>query len=366
MTETGEAAGPVSRRRLALVGAALTLSWLAFAWPAWRSATARDPLSDFFTDHLRYRYCAALTVASPLRALTTPLATLYAEDRRAHRELLWEAEPCHQPGVVFLAVHAPLQWLLDAELISEVRATGLYVLLLLAAMHLAVGRLLVTRLWWAGLAVYPFLLRCALNGLQEPIPFALALFGAFDWAAGRRLRGLALATLAFSAYSRWVVWPGGLALLCWRDRRALLPELRERARSWHGALGLVALAGVLGWSLLGNWLVATAWVAPQGALPLGRSALLVGYAALLALCWWRAGRSDLAPVVLVALGFLLVYRGQVFYWYLAPVLPAIALSRRPSESWLWALAPLALPGLLFHLGLWPRGAWAVVQRGWLE
>lgn len=365
MSDAGHNSG-VSGRRAALAGAVLGLSWLAFAWPVWRSTTARDPLDDFFTDHLRYRYCAALTVASPVHALTTTLATLYAEDQRAHRALLWETQPCHQPGVVFLAVHAPLQWLLDAELISELRATTLYVLLLLTLMHLAVGRLLVTRLWWAGLAVYPFLLRCALNGLQEPLPFTLALFGAFDWAAGRRLRGLTLATLAFSAYSRWLVWPAGLACLCWRDRQALWAELRERARTWPGALGLVAVAAVLGWSLVGNWLVATVWVAAPGALSPGAVAVLLAYAACLALYWWRARASDLAPVMLAALGFLLVYRGLVLYWYLTPVLPAIALARRRGERWLWAVAPLALPGLVFHHGLWPPGAAALLHRGWLE
>ena len=84
------------------------VAWLAFAVPVWKSKRLRDPMEDFFTDHLRYRYCAALTVASPIRALTTPLGTLYAQDSRVHRVLAWENHPCSQPGVVFLMVHAPL------------------------------------------------------------------------------------------------------------------------------------------------------------------------------------------------------------------------------------------------------------------
>ena len=273
--------------------AGLALAFLVLAWPVWQSSRVLDPLNDFYTDHLRYRYCAALTIASPLRALTNPLSALHAEDPRVHKVLLWEAQPCHQPGIVFLAFHAPVQWLLDAELISETRATALQVLLLLALVHLAIGWMLLSRFWWAGLLVYPFLLRCALNGLQEPLPFLFAVLGAFSWTKGQRLRGLTLVVLAFSAYSRWLVWVAGFAWLCWRDRRAVLEELRSTA--WPARVGLVAVALVLGWSLFGNWLVSTVWVAAPSRIKWAELALLVGYAGCWGAYWWRSRQSQVAP-----------------------------------------------------------------------
>jgi len=276
--------------------------------------------------------------------------------------LLWEAQPCHQPGVVFLAFHAPAQWLLDAELVSEERATSIQILLLLALVHLAIGRLLLSRFWWAGLLIYPFILRCALNGLQEPLPFLLAVFGAFRWSKGHRLSGLALIVLAFSAYSRWLVWVVGFAWLAWSDRRVLLAQLRLLA--WPGRVGLVAIALVLGWSLFGNWLVCTVWVAAPSRIKWAELALLIAYAGIWAVYWWRSRDSDLAPVMLAALGFLLTYRGLIVYWYMVPLLPGVVLARRPAEKWLWAVAALVLPDALFHQGLFPTGLGALIRQGW--
>lgn len=363
-TEHGQEPAISFRRRAGTI-AGVGLVFLVLAWPVWRAGKVLDPLDDFYTDHLRYRYCAALTISSPVRALTTPLSVLFTEDPRAHKVMLWEAQPCHQPGVVFLAFHAPVQWLLDAELISEERATALQIVLLLALVHLAIGRMLLSRFWWAGVLVYPLVLRCALNGLQEPLPFLLALLGAFSWAKGQRLKGLTLVILAFSAYSRWLVWLVGFAWLCWRDRQAVREELRVHAGTWSGRLGLLAVSAVLGWSVFGNWLVSTVWVAAPSQLKWAEAALLLGYAGAWAVYGWRSRESQVAPVMLAALGFLLSYRGLIPYWYMVPLLPAVVLARRPGEKWLWAVAALVLPDALFHQGLFPAGLGALVRQGWL-
>jgi hypothetical protein len=361
--QTPAARDLVSGKRAAWVLVSLGLSWVLFAWPVLRSTTVRDPLTDLFTDHLRYRYCAALTVAAPVHALTTPLGTLYAQDTRPHRVLLWESDPCSQPGVVFLALHAPLQWLLDRELLSEARSTQVYVLFLLAVVHLAVGRLLLSRLWWAGLLVYPFMLRCALYGLQEPIPFGLALFAAFRWNTRHRLSALALATLAFSAYNRWIVWPLGLAWLAWRDRAALVDELR--ALGVGGRLVLASLIAVFAWSVAGSWLAASAWVPPEGELPRPVVLLLAIYAIYVLLVWWRNQDSAFAPVVFATLAFLLTYRGLILFWYATPLLPAVVLARGRAEKWLWAITPLAYQLMVFRAGLWPSATATLLRDGWL-
>jgi hypothetical protein len=349
--------------RVVLVAVVLGMSWVLFALPVWKSTRIKDPLDGFFTDHLRYRYCAALTVASPLQALRMPLATLHAEDHSLHRVLTWEQWPCNQPGLVFLAVHVPVQWLLDAEHISEIQATNLYVLFLLLVVHVAIGRLLLSPFWWAGVLVYPFLLRCALNGLQEPIPFSLALLGAFRWTAGRRLSALALVTLAFSAYSRWVVWLIGLTWLCWRDRRALLQQL-------HGIRlpGMVAIGAffvIFAWSLVGNLLVASAWVPPEGQFSAAAILILSAYGVCLLVQWCRERTSWFAPVVLAALAFLVTYRGGIPYWYMATLLPAVVLARGRVEQWLWFVAPVAFPAFVFRVAPWPPVA-ELLRNGWLR
>jgi hypothetical protein len=341
----------------------LSVFWALFAWPVWKSKTTRDPLHDFFTDHQRYRYCSALIVDAPVRALTTPLGTLYAEDHRRHRMLSWEHEPCNQAGIVYVAVHAPFQWLLDAELISEVRATTVYVLLVLILVHVATGRLLVSEFWWAGALVYPFLLCCGLNGLQEPIPFTLALFAAFRWADCRRLSALALLTLAFSAYSRWVVWLAGFAVLCWRERRALREDLRQT--SVPGLVLLLGLVLTAGWSFIGSLLVASAWKLPESVLARGQVVVLVVYAACLLVHWYRERSSRFAPVMLAATGFLVTYRGGMPYWYMAPLLPTIALGRGVAERWLWYVAAVAFPIFIFGMREWLPAIGEFLRRGWL-
>ena len=349
-------------KRLVLVLAVTLVAFVAFARAVLQAPGTHDPLDGRYTDHLRSRYCAALVIDSPLRALSEPLRDVAATDTRQHKVLAWEDLPCHQAGLVFLLFHAPVQWLLDAGALGEEAATRLAVLFSLALAHVAVALLLCTRRWWwGGLLLYPFLLRCALNGLQEPLPVLLALLAALCWAEGHRLAGLAFAVLAFSAHNRWGVWLPAFAWLCWRDRAALRLELS--ARRARVLLGGTLVVGA--WSVAGTLITATAWDLPAPRLGLAEYAAL-GIAALVwSVALWKTRDSALAPVMLCTLAFLLGYRSLLPYWYMAMALPALPLAKHRHEAVLWAAVVLILPDAVFHQAFWPSDATRLLQSAWL-
>jgi len=319
-------------RGVALV---LVLAFGALAVPVLRSGTVRDPLTNRFTDHERYRYCSALIVRHPFHALVTPLAQLFAEDTGEHRVVTWGDEPCHEGGVVHVAVHAPIQWLLDAEMLSEVSATHLYVLFLLLIAHLTVWLLWREERWWIGLLLYPFLVRCALNALQEPISFCLAVISALQWQRGQRVTALAFASLAFSSYARWVTWLIPFAWLAFRDRATLLPELREAVRRRPVITALLALCFV--WSCFAFACAATSRTSPgAGTGIVGRLAMVIMMAIWVA-HWVRHRDTRIAPFAIVSLAFLTSYNGFHMFWYVAPLLAAAPFIASETEAALWAI-----------------------------
>lgn len=342
--------------RLAAILFAVAVSFTLFTRAALRNTTELDPLDQRYSDHLRSRYCAALVFGHPLENLTRPMSEAAASDTRAQKHVLWGELPCHQPGIVFILFHAPAQWLIDAGALDEAEATKLTVLLLLALAHAASALLLLSPRWWAGLVFYPFALRCALNALQEPLPIFLALLAGLWWSAGKRLRALLFVALAFSAYNRWGLWLLAFAWLCWRERAELLAELRSGA----GRALAAVCALLVSWSLIGTALAASAWHLPASKLGAGEYVALFLALAFSIAAWWKTRDSRLAPVLVLTLLFLVAYRSLLPYWYLSPVLPAIALARHRHEAALWAVIVLVLPDAVFHQGVWPSAATRLV------
>jgi hypothetical protein len=127
----------------------------------------------------------------------------------------------------------------------------------------------------------------------------------------------------------------------------------------------VALVLICAWSLVGNFLVASAWTPPMGRLLIAKRALLAAYGACLLIHFWRNQTSSFAPVMFTALAFLLAYQGGMPYWYMAPLLPAIALARRRAEYWLWYVVPLVFPPLFFYKLPWPPVG-ELLWRGWFS
>ena len=311
----------------------LTLSFACLAFAVLRSDNIRDPLANRWTDHQRYRYCSALVLRHPMHALVTPLEQLYAEDIGAHRIVTWPHEPCHEGGAVHVLLHAPLQWALDADVLSEVGATHAYVLFLLLVAHLIVFALWCDDRWWIGLLLYPFVVRCALSAVQEPISFLLAVRSAQQWRDGKRVSALAYASLAFSSYSRWVIWIVPFVWLGVRER--VWPEVVAAARRRP------VLAAVL--VLCFAWSCVVFLVAALHRPPPGTGADLTGQIAIWimigvwAVWWWNNRESRIAPFAVVGLLFLSTYNGFHMFWYTAPLLAAAPFIAAESEAVLWAI-----------------------------
>lgn len=337
---------------LVLLGGALVVWGRA----TWKNPTTLDPMDQRYTDHLRVRYCAALVLEQPLHALRTPVGELAAADPRASKSPFWAELPCHQPGLVHLAIHAPFQWAVDGAWVSDLTASRLAVLVFLLFAHAAVALLVLERRWW-GLLLYPLAVRCALNALQEPIPLFFAVASGLMWSRGKRLASLAFAVVAFSAYNRWAVWLLGIALLCVSERALVKAELNTLLARGPGRLYAVLVTALALVSLAGTLWVSSAWSPPPSAFG-PREYLALGAAVLLCAGYMVRLESVSATATLLLLGalFLIAYRTLAPYWYVSMALPAVALARRRSEIALWAAYTVVLPDAVFHIGVWPSAA----------
>jgi len=336
-------------RRLAFP-AALFVSFAFFAVPVLRSKQVGDPVKGNWTDHLRYRYCSSLVISDPWRAMTTPLGFLAAQDTQKYKRPTWLAEPCHQAGVVHLAIHAPFQWLVEREVLAEHTATNIYVLLLLVVAHLTLYILGRGSLWWAALILYPILLRNALYGIQENIPILFGLLCAMAWGRGRLLLALAFWVLAFSAYTRWIIWLPPLLYLCWRERARLYESVQE-LRSPGARVCAVVLVLVFGWSLLSTIIVGLHRIAPPGTLsPMARGLIWI-FVALWGVYWLIDRKSALAPFMLVSGLFLVVYKGLAMHWYFGPLWGAAPFGRSKFEVGGWAVAAGLMTDLVMNVSV---------------
>lgn len=334
-----------------LVITLLVVSFSVLAIRAVQHRAERDPLRDFYTDHLRYWYCSSLVAAHPLEAVSTPLEELAARHPSRRPAVLWEREPCHQPGAVHVAIHAPFQALLERAVIDRPTATAAYVVLLLLLAHLVVAAMCTRpRRWYLGLIAYPLLVRAALYGVQTPIVFALG------WACMASLErrryaltvGLFVATL--SAYSRWIVWLPAIAWWVFRHRDQVRGSLNVWLRRWWGWPVAALLAASLAWSLVAFAIV---WMNRPLPPPGDRTVPMVA-AAVVLIAWlvhWATRRgSELAPFAVCFAAFTLLYAGMVNPWYLAPLVAVAPLIGDRRELGLWLASLVTLSELAFTQG----------------
>jgi hypothetical protein len=340
----------LGRPKKIAIGVALGLLFLGFVISAWTSKRERDPLNNFYTDHLRYRYCATLVLKNPIQATTTPLEQLAKQDNSRFPAVTWNAEPCHQAGVVHVLVHAPFQWLLERGWMKPWHATDLYVTLMLALTCVSLFLVFTSANWWAGFFFAPDLLRCSLNGLQEPLPVLLGLIGFSLYAKGRRLAATTFITLAVVEYSRYVIWLPPLAWLCLKDRKEFFPELVNAWRRWRGRALILGMILMSGWSLVAMYLVSIHRPLPTPIVP-GRVAwvVLLTYGALWLGYFFYRWRSPMAPFMLMTIAFFCLYKGQQNYWYPLAALSLIPLARTGFEKAMWGLWLAVVAPLFLHL-----------------
>ncbi len=343
------------------VAAGLALSFCVFIYPVLHSTNTRDPLANRWTDHQRYRYCAALVLRHPIHALVTPLDQLYAEDAGNHRIVTWGNEPCHEGGLVHVLLHAPIYWALDAERLTDVGASHVYVLFLLLLAHIIVWLLWRGERWWIALLLYPFVVRCALSAAQEPISFLLAILSAQRWQNKQHGAALAYASLAFSSYSRWVTWLVPFVWLIWKDRQTLVPELVADARRRPIVTGALFLC--FAWSCVAFVLAALHRPPPgSGTDAVGEIAIWL-LIALWAVQWWKHRDHIMPAFSIIGLLFLSFYNGFHMFWYVAPVLAAAPFIAGETEAVLWAIPAIVGSDLFLnremttHMGDIARFAW---------
>jgi len=324
---------PRTRTPWILLG--LAVSYVLYAVPVMNSENVRDPKNNYFTDHLRYRYCSLLVLENPLHSLTVPMSEQFKADRtHKYKENIWPLEPCHQGGLVHLTIHAPFQLLLEWGAIERHQATGLYVLFTLLIVHLCVGLILRSPdRWWLAVPIYFFLIRTSLAGLQTPIAFLFGWLTTTRLAQGRTMDALGWYSLTASAYGRWVIWAPPMAYRLIITARESLAALRAQLSTTRGKAVAAMVAVIFACSAVATVLVFMSRIPPRLVTipPLVTPAtitLLAVWTVVFIMRW----KGLAGPFSVATYLFLLLYRkNDLLFWYGAPLYALLPLAQGRRE-----------------------------------
>ncbi|MBI4818882.1 MAG: hypothetical protein HY791_21605 [Deltaproteobacteria bacterium] len=339
--------GLVGRWSVILV---LVLSFAMWAFPVFSHRGDKDPLTNHYTDHHRYRYCSALVLRRPVEALTRPLQEIYDSDPSPHRFVSWGAHPCTQAGILHLFVHAPFQWAMERGLIDGQTYTIAYVLLGLLLAHLAILWMLRSdRHWHLSFFLYPWLMRVAMIAVQSPLAFLIGYGSLRALDEKRYLRAALLYGVVLLEYNRWIalapaVFYGTVILA----RQDTLEELRSYVAGWPGRATVAVVGLGVALTFAAMILVKLYWVDPADEFAQPQIAYLrYGLVAI----WGAHFALRRTPFGLAGLGyglFMVTYRGPLLLWYIEPFLAIVALARTRFQQLLWAGTALVISGIAIH------------------